>query len=302
MSIGKILDRGFSLLARRFVLFFAIMFLVQVPVLLMQLLLPDFMLRGGSLILVIPTVILQTIGTGALIRVIMQVHLGRPVGFAEAFQFALRRFGSLLGTSLLSGFIILLGLIACIVPGIYFAIAYSLVSQVVIVEDRAGVDALHRSKGLVSSDSGRVFVLLFLVVLLGGLLLGGIGFVLRAVLPFEVVSTSGFAALHVINDANYAIHVMVITLVQTILQVYIAICTTLLYFDLRNRQEAFNLELEADKITAWTERFHSRPQTARTDIQPPDEGIQPPGPAVPSETGVRLASEEVPPSSTEQRP
>jgi hypothetical protein len=99
MSVGDILGRGFVLFFSRFGLFYSIMLIVDLPLLALRLLLPDIMLSGlGLLALVIPTVILQAIGTGALIRVVMQEYLDRPVRFGESIQFALNRLGSLIGT------------------------------------------------------------------------------------------------------------------------------------------------------------------------------------------------------------
>ena len=67
---------------------------------------------------ILPSFILQTLGTGALIRVVMQEYLGRPVRFGEALRFALGRFGPLLVTAILSGLIVFLGTLACLIPGI----------------------------------------------------------------------------------------------------------------------------------------------------------------------------------------
>src|SRR6185437_11526974 len=106
----------------RFGLFYGIMVLVELPILALQLILPDLMVSGaGTLLLLLPAVILQAIGTGALICVVMQEYLNRPVGFGESLRFAVSRLGPLVGTSILSGLIIFLGMLACIIPGIYFA-------------------------------------------------------------------------------------------------------------------------------------------------------------------------------------
>lgn len=299
MSTGDILGRGFALLFSRFALFYTIMMLMELPILALRLALPDLMVSGvGNLVLVIPTLILQTIGTGAMIRVIMQDYLDRPVSFGEAFQYALSRFGALLGTSFLSGLLVFLGCLACLIPGIYLGIVYSLASPVVIVEDQAGMDALNRSRRLVDGYFGRVFGILFLVGLIAAIVSGGVEFFAATALPF--VEGDRIGAIHLSNYSNYAVVTSASALVQIFFQAYTSICTTLLYFDLRNRKESFDLELEADKIDAWTERFRPRSYPASQDIQQPDGGIQSPDAAVePPSTGIRPASSEAPPSSAE---
>jgi hypothetical protein len=291
MTVGDILGRGFSLFFARFGLCYGIMLVVQLPLLALQLALPRLMVGGlGQLILIIPALILQMIGTGAMIHVVMQEYLGRPVTFGEALQVALGRLGGLIVTSILSGILVTLGLIACIVPGIYLAIVFSLASQVVIVENLSGMTALQRSKDLVGGHFGRVFGTLLLLGLLLGVVSFVLGLIIGVALPFQrsVNPADPFAGTELTSYPNYAIATCVTDLVQIFVQALTAICTTLLYFDLRNRKEAFDLEMEADKIRALTERFRPRSYPGSSDIQQADEGIQPRGPAAePRDTGIR---------------
>jgi hypothetical protein len=258
----------------------------------------------GFFALLVPSVILQTIGTGAMIRAIMQEYLDRPVRFGESFQFALSRFGSLLGASLLAGLIILLGTIACLLPGIYFAIVYSMVSQVVIVEDQGGMDALKRSKSLVDGHFGRALGLFFIVGLCTAVLSGGVSMTAALALPYEAArSPFNPFSTQLVSYPNYAINMTITTLVQIVAQTFTAICTTLLYFDLRNRKEAFDLELEADKLSAWTERFRSTSHLPSTAIQQPDGGIQPSSTgSKPPSTGIQAADSGTPPSGAKPLP
>jgi hypothetical protein len=307
MTVGDILGRAFVLLFARFALFYTIMLIMALPILVLRLALPDLMVNGvGQLVLLPATFVLQIIGTGAMIRVVMQEYLDRPVSFADAFQFALSRFWSLLGTSLLVGIFVFLGTLACLIPGIYLAIAFSMASAVVIVENKAGMDAVSRSKRLVEGHFGRVLGILFLVGIINGCVEGGIAAIGGIVLPFsstDPFSTNPFGRVHVSNYGNYAVFTSLDTLVQIFFQAYIAICSTLIYFDLRNRKEAFDLELEADKLDAWTEHFQPRSYPESQDIQTAEPGIQPPGAAVePRSTGIRPAHSEEPPSGAERPP
>jgi hypothetical protein len=311
MSIGDILGRGFQLLFARFGTFYPLMLIAVSPTLVLQLGLSDFLVGGlSALAFLFPMfllqLVLQLVGTGAVIRVIMQDYLDRPVSLGESIRFALRRFPALLGTSLLAGLIITLGFFACVLPAIYFGLIYSMTSQTVIVENLAGMDALQRSKRLTDGHLGRVFGLLFLVGLLAGGASGVIGGVLGTALPYqEIIQTHGtFPTVRISSHTNYAISVTVTTLVQAFFQAYTAICTTLLYFDLRNRKEAFDLELEYEKLSAWTEHFRPQSQPASSDIQRPDDAIQTAGPgAPPVNPGIRPARpDDLPPTGPTPAP
>lgn len=297
MTAGDILGRGFRILVSRFVQLYIIMMIVELPILAVRLALPDFMVGGfGSLILLPLAFVLQTIGTGAIIRVIMQEYLDRPVSFAEAFQFALTRLGGLLGTSLLSGLLVFLGSLACLIPGIYLGIIYIFASQAVIIENRSGMDALKRSNNLVSGYFWRVLGILFLIGLIAGIAGGAFGALTALAFPhLEVLQTNApFPTIHIYNYTNYVAVTSLNLLEQTFFLVFAAICTTLLYFDQRNRKESFDLELEADKLDEWTARFHPSSGAARRDIQGADTDIQPPGTPQPTQTGIRSSSPDGP--------
>lgn len=300
MTAGDILGRGFRILVSRFVLLYVMMIIVELPMLAVRLALADFMVGGfGELILLPLTFILQTIGTGAMIRVIMQEYLNRPVGFAEAFQFALSRLGGLLGTSLLSGLLVFLGSLACLIPGIYLGIIYIFASQAVIVESRSGWDALSRSKNLVSGYFWRVFGILILIGLIARIAGGAVGAVTVLALPYQEVllTNSSFPTIRINNYTNYATVTSLNLLVQTFFQVFVAICTTLLYFDQRNRKESFDLELEADKLDEWTARFHPSSGAPSQEIRETDGSIRPPGSPQPPQTGIRPSASDTPPSN-----
>lgn len=297
MTAGDILSRGFRILVSRFVLLYVIMIIVELPILAVQLALPDFMVGGfGSLILLPLTFFLQAIGTGAMIRVIMQEYLDRPVSFAEAFQFALSRLGGLLGTSLLSGFLVFLGSLACLIPGIYMGITYIFASQAVIVENRSGMDALNRSNYLVSGYFWRVFGIVILIGLIAGIVGGAFGALTALAFPhLEFLRTNTpFPTIRINNYTNYVAVTSLNLLVQTFFHVFAAICTTLLYFDQRNRKESFDLELEADKLDEWTARFHPSSGAASRDIQGEDTDMSPQGTPQPPQTGIRPSSPDGP--------
>jgi hypothetical protein len=133
MTVGDILDRGLKLLFARLPMFYIISLIVLFPVILLQFAIP-FLTAGDEngkldpmalmasaglgLAVLLMAVILQPIGTAAILYIIMQQYAGKKASIGEAFSFALSRFPSLLGASILAGLIIGIGFLCCCIPGI----------------------------------------------------------------------------------------------------------------------------------------------------------------------------------------
>jgi len=263
MSIGDILDRGLRLLLARLPVYYAINLIVFLPSILMQLVLPYLQSEdigptsgpyalaalGGTLLVLILTVILRPFGTAALLHIIAQDFINQRAGIGEAFAFAFRRFGTLLGASILAGLMIGFGYIFCIVPGIIFMIWYAFVGQVVVVEGLGAMESLSRSKELTVGYRGRVLGLLALFFVMTIMISVAVG-TLNLILPSMQVIPTPTGQRTVYNHANYAIQIAVSSLVSILIETFSAICLTLLYFDLRIRKEGFDLELAAKEQTS----------------------------------------------------
>src|SRR5262249_5525920 len=92
----------------------------------------------ASVLVLVELIIIQPIGTAAVLRVISQEYIGRRVSLGEALSFAMSRFAKLLGTSILAGLLIFLWALAFVIPGIIAAFSYSLVGQVVSLRGSVG--------------------------------------------------------------------------------------------------------------------------------------------------------------------
>ncbi len=73
----------------------------------------------------------------------------KPVTLRPALEEAGKKWKKLVGTSLLSGFLMIVGIVMCFVPGIILAIIWALATPVVMMENLRGFAALRRSKTLV---------------------------------------------------------------------------------------------------------------------------------------------------------
>jgi hypothetical protein len=260
MSVGDILDRGLKIFWARLPTFYAINLIVMTPVLAYQLATPFFLLGGdsgppspemmlafmlSSLGMLLLALILVPIGAAASLHVIGQEFIDERVGVAEAFRFALRRFAPLLGVSILVGLILFVGLIACVIPYFVFLTWYAFASQVVVMEGRGGMGALNRSKDLGNGFYWRVFGVLALLFVLS-LVVGMINNILNQVFqPLEVVPSNTGPRFVLRSYGLYVVAQAVNFLLTVAVQSYSAVCTTLLYFDLRIRKEGFDLELAA---------------------------------------------------------
>jgi hypothetical protein len=262
MTVGDILDRGLKLTFSRLGSFYAINFLVLLPLIVFAVLAVPLAAMSGSVLMVllmgllvlILTLILSPIGSAAVLKVIAGEYADQKVSTGEALNFAMGRFGALLGTSLLAGLIIFLGLLALIIPGIILAVSYSFVGQVVVLEGLNGMDALNRSRSLSLGYRWRIFGILFLIGFLQGILQQVINAALNAGLPLGTyVQTAYGPVLADINFTNYAIHQFIIVLVNILLTTYQVVCLTLMYFDLRVRKEGYDLELAARQEAAPAE-------------------------------------------------
>jgi hypothetical protein len=261
MSLGDILDRGLKLLLARLPTLYGINFLVMAPFLVVNVIaevaLAQLQAAGegasqSALVLNLATtglvffeqIVLQPIATAATLHVITKEFIGEHVGLWQALGFAFRRFGPIVGTSILVGLNIGVGFLCCLLPGIAFIVWYALTAQVVVVEEVMGSRALARSKALSSGFRWRLVGLLLTVLLLtiGSLAVyAGLQMVLE---PVETIPVED-GEIEVAHIHNVIIDETLNSLLQILVEVYGSICLTLFYFDLRIRKEGFDLELAA---------------------------------------------------------
>jgi len=257
MGVGQILDRTFRLYKRNFARFVAIVAVVKVPITLLMLVVFGLMgyqaasgqtgtqemsgaqvatLAVGTLVTVFLTMLAQTLSQGALTKSVSESYLGKEVTVGQAYGFVWPRVWRLLGAALLVSLVVMGGVMLCVVPGIIFGLWFVLTSQMIVVENQKITGAMTRSKRLVSGNLGKVFVLGFLVWLIGmiiGMIFGYGGAFLARVLAGG-------------SQVGATIISQILSLVGQILVAPIgAAAFVLLYYDLRIRKEAFDLEMLA---------------------------------------------------------
>ncbi|MEM9658269.1 MAG: hypothetical protein AAF961_07915, partial [Planctomycetota bacterium] len=108
-----------------------------------------FILAGVGLL---GWVIVYPLTTGAMIFAVASEYLGKPTTVGASIGKSFRLVVPLILTSILMYVIVYLGFLACIIPGIYFLVRYSLSSQAVVLEGKSGRAALRRSTELMTFD------------------------------------------------------------------------------------------------------------------------------------------------------
>ncbi|HEU4326998.1 MAG TPA: glycerophosphoryl diester phosphodiesterase membrane domain-containing protein [Roseiflexaceae bacterium] len=222
---------------------------------------------------------LQTLGTGALARAISGSYLGQRIGITEAYRFGTSRFLNLLGAALLVGVCNLIALVVAVgVPlGLLFVASQSsgssgagaaigaivlmvvlflvyfigtlvvasrllFTTQAIVLEDHSAINGLRRSWQLSQGSFWRILGILTLITVLVGVLAGIPAGVISFVL--NMLAGSNLDRMLLAQTVN-----LVLTYAGNILAMPLQFAIfTLLYYDLRVRKEAFDLELRSQQI------------------------------------------------------
>lgn len=270
MDLGEILDRTFRLYRAYFMTFFLIMLAVQAISFLGTLTwqaalvpirpvagtvpqLPGFGFFVAMFLSMMVTFLAAQIGVGTLTTAVSSIYLGEPIGITESLRRVRPVLGKLLGATLLTSLIIVLGMVACIVPGFYFLLSYLLVSQVVVIEGLTPRAALRRSNELMRKKSDKGFfrnnIMKASVILI-------IVFVLAAAAGAIVSLPFGLAQAFTHDRSHPPSLLGPMHLLQGILTMIIqagvapigTIAMILFYYDIRIRKEGFDLQVLASSL------------------------------------------------------
>ena len=228
MSIGELLDGAIAVYRTSFPVLVTIAVITQG--------IPTIMnayagIAGGVVshpLLVVMAMILGGLGgllaAGATVWVISEAYLGREADLGSALRYALGRAWALLVAGFIKYFLMFVGLLFFLVPGVIVLCGLSVVSQVVVLEQASGTRSIGRSWELTKGYRGKAFALGIIVFFLFYLPIMAFG-VLAAALPgMEMFFSVGGQ------------------LVGLLIYPVIVCAFTLYYYDLRVRKEAFDLD------------------------------------------------------------
>jgi len=234
MSFAEIMDTGFRIVRQHFGLIIGIAAALYVPIAILGALVAPEPVPGsgpwasvgagrvGFLIgLVLYAVVVSPIVSAAITFAIGEIYVGRSATVVQSLRMGASMLLPIAGTSILVGIAVMIGLVLLVIPGVYLFLCFLLVWQVMVLERRYGFAAMGRSRELM-----RGSLLRGLGILLAGRIIvivveGGTRFVVGHV-PLLGPIGEGIA-----NSAGAA---------------YVAAVAVILYFDIRCRKEAFDLE------------------------------------------------------------
>jgi hypothetical protein len=161
--------------------------------------------------------------TAICVHALRSVAGGGSTGAREAIVKGFEAFSPIFFAVLLAAAGIALGLLLLILPGVYLFVRWYFVPQAVVLERAHGTSALRASSRLVAGAWWRTFgmvVLVNLLVLLVILLLGA---------PFTALADTTDRAIWALTGQ---------IVVTSVTQPFIALFSTFLYYDLRERKRA----------------------------------------------------------------
>ena len=254
LSLGEILDRTFSLYRRHFLLFLGIAAIPHLLTLALNLV-QVLMLQGGKgstatqpsnglmafglfgiFIWLFVYIVAYLFAQGGTIYAVSDLYLGHPTTINSSLRKMWGQLLNLLGVLMLNGMAIVIGIIFLIIPGIYLACRLITCVPAALLEDLGARESLERSFALTKDSAWRAFVIYFLYVSMvyATLILFAIPFGFVAVMAGRDPHMLRLAA-GIMQVGNFCAGVLVTP--------FFLIATSVFYYDLRVRKEAFDLQL-----------------------------------------------------------
>ena len=205
-------------------------------------------------------------------RAVADAYLGEEVSWRSSLRYALRRLPALVGLAIASGIFAALGLILCVIPGIYLWGAFYVAVPVLLVEGSGPLRSLGRSRELVRGRWWGTFG----VAIVGYLLVAIVGAALSGLI----------VGLAFANPARNTVTGFILTTFAATLGSMLstpaaAAFATVLYIDLRVRKEGFDLLLLARGLGVEREPGQEPPSfippPAQATAAPPPFWPPPPG-------------------------
>jgi hypothetical protein len=194
---------------------------------------------GASVVVSLLSLVVAALVTAASVKAVSDAYLDHSPTIGTSLRYALRRLPAVLGCELLRVLGLIVTFILIIIPGIWLYGRWSVALPALLVERTGPVSALRRSSRLVKGrwwpSAGVLIVATVMVSIVGG--------ALSALLI-------GVASLPSQPSLGLAVLVTTLSGVVTgvLTQPFTATVTTILYYDLRVRREAYDLQVLADQL------------------------------------------------------
>lgn len=276
MSFSEILDGMFSLYRKHFALFFRIIAVYFILIYVYDKITMYFLYDklflyspygstpGESMTLLITMslglYLIILLVSGAISYASAEVLLGRTITPSAAYKHTLSKYLPLLACFIII-YVACTGLaLTCIgIPfSVFLFVRWSVSGLPILIEENSVMRALRRSGELVKNMWWRVFGITLAIILIYYMIVAilsnsiGIVFLLftetsetQDAGTLETIMRTFFPSPAQIGWIPYLIRSLITTAIQALAMPILTIGTTLLYFDLRVRKEAYDLEIQA---------------------------------------------------------
>jgi hypothetical protein len=247
LSLGEILDVAFGLYRNLFLpLLLVTLITGAIP-----LAISVYLDSAGGPLLNLPlyfanlvlNAILGAIAAAAATFIVSESYMGRKITAGDALRRAAPFIGRLIGLGILTSFVVVLGFMLLIVPGLILVSGLALATPAMVIESQpTATGAMGRSWALTRGHRLKVFWALFAVGVLMYIPFLALGGIAAASMGVEGGPTAtGVSPTFVLLTALAA-------LITTLIWPLFYCVLTVSYYDLRVRKEAFDLEVLASGL------------------------------------------------------
>jgi hypothetical protein len=279
LSVGEVLDAGFRLFSARFWTLILCVLVPVVPITILGTILQASVdpnafdldstattvdsgtALAGTLVSAAIQFAAAVLAIAACFKAISAAYLGEHAGAAESLRYGLGRLLPLLVAYILWVVIFAIGFVLLVIPAVWIGVKLSMVFPAVVFERKGPFGAIGRSWTLTRGHWWRTFGTLLVVFL--------ITFVMQIVFGGIVGGLLGTS--DTVGELTVAIILTLVNLITLALTYPLwSAVTSVVYYDLRVRNEGFDLQLLAQGMGAEAPRFESAPE--RPVAPPPDAG------------------------------
>lgn len=228
-SATEIIDAAFQLLRRHYTQLVAVAVVALLPYIVLV------AVTGGTgtgvvstLAILLAQFLCAALAEAAVIVAVSDAYLEGSVDIHRSIATTAGRLPAVIMAGILRGFVVMIGVVLFIFPGIYIALRTFAITPVVVLEDKSASDALSRSWSLAKGEVWKIFVTLLLAWLI-----------------FVVLYALLLIAVGMLAANNPRVVQLVVAILMALVYPVTAVVTTLLYYDIRVRREGFDLELLA---------------------------------------------------------
>jgi hypothetical protein len=226
MTVGGVLGEAWGLYTKFFRRFFVVAAIVFLIINLFNATLGWLVGTGSGLTILVAlfTAVVSLVGTfwlqGALVYAVDDVRDGRiDSSIGQLFERVQPYVGRLIGAGILAGLGIALGFVLLIVPGLILLTWWCLIAPVIVLEKKHVGESFSRSRELVRGHAWTVFGIVIITVLASAIASGLIQSIFSFLGPFLRYWIGG-------------------TIANAIVDPFIAVALTLMYFHLRESPAA----------------------------------------------------------------